>query len=439
MEVYKPYIVLIKSFFIPQLLREDARELSKPFRFLMKPGPLRWFVENGEVEGFELLLDQPTNPFVPCIGEVKLSLKSQGLRKDGLVQLLSEIMDSGDIPEGKLLFGLPFDGDDTLAHIPLSLELRRKVMVVSGDSPLDKGEKGRRPHFGTRIHLHLFPYGWAAILACVAIENIGILSLTELSRTIEWLRSRDPVTRKQAMVRIPHEKFKGSFQEMLDSIAQRVYTAIVQNKKATEPLMFPSYVAVHFLHYEEQEPGPKELRGLLSGEPETDLLSEQFIGNTASVFGKYATDLIMPGGGRLVVGTLAERETQGRNFFWHLLSILELALSQRDLYPYFTKVLKNERVKALRIRHKAKPHLKKFFKLSIINLRWLAFLLNVSDYHSNLPASFRKWYHILASQFDLRRRLEKLGRALDSFQAIAETWEAPVVATLKLVGRVLRG
>lgn len=75
--------------------------------------------------------------FIPDIGEIRLTRKSLHLRFNQFHSWIwgyRSFLDSDDycgyfdIP-----FGMPFTGDQSIAHIPFSVDFKRKVKLVSFD------------------------------------------------------------------------------------------------------------------------------------------------------------------------------------------------------------------------------------------------------------------------------------------------------------------
>lgn len=426
------YFALNRRCVVPALMMGNRDSVRPAFRLLLAPDGIGQLIERANVGGWDWevvtedrgVVEQIPRPFVPGLGALALSPRAQldhrALRREsGWWSWPPHGEDVGEVPGWQPTdpeMPDPTDLDDTFAaettgraanlaralrvegtaysfkgtdestfHIALSIEPKRGFATRPAGDGVSVAQIGAGFVVQPRVYIHLFPYGVVSCWVCGSLR----------ARVTAGVRDHISVLRRLAGRRVPPEqafRIMGAGEPALalpalaGRLAERVAEAIAPT---TQPLPCEDdYLALRLADPLDD----REVAGLLTLDDRFESFSTRFVGNYASLYGRFEGDRVVATGKSFVAAVNPHEFSPSarRNFFWRLLLVVELALAQRDMFPILTSAVSQDP-------SEARPR---------------AIAEHLLDVHRGLPAHHRKWYYECREALGVERRASELERAL---------------------------
>jgi len=418
MEIQNAYINFIQNLYLPEAGRLE--NLREPFRTVFKQGAH---------------IDYQLNAFIKNWGQLRFD--------KNLFEGILELPMKSFTGVSSLSYVRKFIWSQ-YRFIPSIVDVRKKIVISKDDSykrsSLSKGNVSRL----IKLHLHIYKHGAVSIILNISLHFDPPVTTKSLIKVINELRPRTRQGSHISKTRTPSINIKisqhllGTSTELFERIVKDTITSLVYNPTYASVVPPESYTIVHSPDFKTNVNNDitlsKELYGLLKLDPHFSRFNSRYVSNCSSVFGKYKTDIIIPNTKVMIIGL--PRTYNVYDFHWHLVTLAEFVLMQRQLFDVYTKNLRRSRTQILKAGYKPKERMKNFFKLTTINFDTLDFLEELLYFHTDFSPQYRKWYYILTEKLGVNRRKDELLHELDSYISEGKEWQPPLNDVLNLLTSV---
>lgn len=324
----------------------------------------------------------------------------------------------------------PFE-DEAPKRIHLGIcEPKRKILV--------RHELPSRPGIRASIQVEFFLAGIQLVSLLLSLRSRAGIQGDELAFFCAQLFKQKSKGKRAAWIEIPRLGFRGAVRDLLARISSDLSDSILSPHAD-----FREYLTsdLHLTVFVPQLPSqsfslegelPQWVPQVLLLEPKPEEISERFIGQLQSSFGKYRSDLVIARRGRLLVSVKGSFEK--RKVFLRGLEVAVLiAMLQKATWEYYTRRLHEDRLYIYKAQLKSAEVLKNFFRISMLNFDTVEFLDTITTLPRFLQRHMRRWYRFLVYEYELGETRQQFEKELDRYIDDARQWEPGIAFLLKQI------